>query len=654
MTFFKQTEIRIAVVGNPNSGKSTLINAIAGSKLRVGNWTGVTVEKREALLHKDRYKIRWMDFPGIYSLSTFSEEEKITQHYLLNEKPDIILNVIDTTNLERSLYLTLQLLELKIPMILALNMQDEAQKMGRNVNINKLSKMLGVTCIATTSTKKVGIKDLLEAVILVKERGYSPISINYGTDSDHYAKAIELAKEVMMKCPMTRVYLSEKIDVVLLHPFFGLPIFFLLMWFVFKLTFDLSMPYVRWLNNLITDYLTNWLSVFLMKIHVSSWLIRLMSEGVLGGTGAVLAFVPVIFMMMFLITCLEGSGYMARAAFIMDKSMQVLGLHGKSFIPLMIAFGCNVPAIYATRTLESRRERLHTALLVPLMSCSAKLPVYALFVGIFFPAHASIVLWSLYMLGIVLAVIVGKMLQIFLFSKDPPMFIMELPPYRIPSFSHLISHAWERTRHFIIKAGTYILAISVVVWFLFNFPVDIHDKKESYLGMVGQFISPILHPIGFGNWQATASLLVGIAAKEAIVGSMGEIYQTHIYAETKNTFSSINISDDLVQMMRRFVDATRDAILQVGRLSILNSLDTTQHALSTSLQRELRLRFTPLSAYSFIVFVLIYVPCVATIIAFLQEFRSAGWFFVALAYSFPLAWFVSYIVFQGGKLLGLG
>src|SRR5574337_839190 len=499
--------ITVAVAGNPNSGKSTLINAIAGTRLHVGNWPGVTVEKKEAVFEYEGTRIKLVDLPGTYSLSPYSQEEIITRDYLVQEMPDVIIDVVDATNLERNLYLTVQLLELEIPVVLALNIYDEAEKKGYSIDTKKIEDALGVKVVPTIATRETGLRDLLQAVLRIEEdRGsHHPKKLNYGDDIESAARAVEkqarsrhpalaekyparwlafklmeqdehvrremnlgealpvadavrhlkeahgedvesimadaryaqaagLTREVLTRPELKKTELTEKIDRVALNRFLGIPLFLAAMWFVFKLTFDVSKPFADWLNAMTSGPFKRWAEAIAGLIHAPAWTSSLVTDGVIAGVGSVLVFVPVIFAMMFFITFLEGSGYMARAAFVMDRAMHAIGLHGKSFIPMLLGFGCNVPAIYATRTLENPRDKALTALLVPLMSCGARLPVYAVFIGAFFSAHAGTVLWSLYVMGIGLAIMMGVIFKKTLFKGETPMFIMELPPYRLPSF----------------------------------------------------------------------------------------------------------------------------------------------------------------------------------------------------------------------------
>ncbi len=712
----------VAVAGNPNAGKSTLINGLAGTRLQVGNWPGVTVEKKEAgFLHHGRM-VRLVDLPGTYSLSPYTQEEVIARDYLLHERPDVIVNVVDATNLERNLYLTVQLLELGIPVVIALNVYDEARAKGYRIDLPAMEQILGVRVIPTVATRGEGLESLLEAASTRVEEGTAPREIHYGDDIeaaaaaiadriveahpeltaayplrwlalkvmegdarvleetelagdepsvvgdalDHlqrahgddveslmadarYAQASGLAREVVQRPAMPRKEMTERIDRIVLNRFLGLPLFFAAMWLTFKLTFDVSTPFVEWIDAMTAGPLTRWAVAGLGALAAPDWVVSLATEGVLGGVGFVLVFVPVIFAMMFFITFLEASGYMARAAFVMDRAMHAVGLHGKSFIPLLMGFGCNVPAIYATRTLENRRDRILTALLVPLMSCGARLPVYVLFTAVFFTASAGTVLWSLYVLGIVLAVLVGMVFKRTLFRGEAPLFIMELPPYRLPTLRSLLIHTWEKGKHFLIKAGTWILAVAVLVWFALNLPWGVEQKQESLLGQAGEVIAPAFEPLGFGNWQAASALLTGAVAKEIVVGTMGEIYVSEPEAPVAG--DTPTLAEDLREIGGGFVEAVRGAggnLFSTFGISSISAEDDS----GSALRQAVRETFTPLSAYAFMVFVLLYMPCVVTMIAMRQEFGTWKWAGVALTYQFVLAWTVALLIYQGGRLLG--
>ena len=717
--------ITVAVAGNPNSGKSTLINAIAGTRLQVGNWPGVTVEKKEAIFEHGGRRIRLVDLPGTYSLSPWSQEEIVARDYLAGERPDVVVNVVDATNLERNLYLTVQLLELGLPVVVALNIHDEAEAKGYRIDARAIEERLGVRVVPTSATKKRGLDELLDAVARAADgrEAARPALLSYGTDLDRaalavaesiegrvpalaerwprrwlvlkvmegdprvtealgldraallegplahlrsahgediealvaearYALATGLTREVLTKPKLQRTELTERIDKIVLNRFLGIPIFFAAMWIVFKLTFDLSKPFGEWIDATANGPLKRWAALLLGAVHAPDWTVSLVNDGVISGVGFVLVFVPVIFAMMFFITVLEASGYMARAAFVMDKAMHAIGLHGKSFIPMVLGFGCNVPGVYATRTLESFRDRVLTALLIPLMSCGARLPVYVVFVGAFFPERPGTVIWSLYVLGIVLAMGVGVVFKKTLFRGEAPAFIMELPPYRMPSLRSVCLHTWEKGKHFLVKAGTYILAVSVMVWFLLHLPWGVEQKRDSYLGKAGAAVAPALAPLGFGSWEAAASLITGVIAKEIVVGTMGEIYAPK--AEPKAEAPSFG--DDLKEIGVSFGKAAKasvgNVVSNVGFSSM--SFQEEEDPGTSGLKAALRGRFTPLTALGFMVFVLLYMPCVVVAIAMRQEFGGWKWFGVAFCYQTALAWTMALLVYQGGRLLGLG
>ncbi|OGT98774.1 MAG: ferrous iron transport protein B [Geobacteraceae bacterium GWB2_52_12] len=715
----RQKPLVIAVAGNPNAGKSTLINAIAGSRLHVGNWPGVTVEKKEARLEFEGHSIQLVDLPGCYSLSPYTQEEIISRDYLVTEKPDLIVNVVDATNLERNLYLTIQLLELGIPMIMALNIHDEAEAKGYTINCKQMEETLGIKVIPTSATRKTGLDQLLKTI--VSEAGnlddHRPKILNYGADIEtaltgleshlhrehaalleryprrwlllkllegdnivlqsvnitpaslpetvfhhlnrahgndieglmadtRYALSAGLCREVLKKPEKRNIEMTERIDRIVLNRFLGIPIFLAAMWLLFKLTFDLSSPFGDWIDAMTNGPFKRWASAILGGIGAPEWTVSLVNDGIIAGVGFVLVFVPVIFAMMFFITFLEGSGYMARAAFVMDRAMHAIGLHGKSFIPMLLGFGCNVPGIYATRTLENQKDKILTALLIPLMSCGARLPVYVLFVGVFFPDSTGTVIWSLYVMGIMLAILMGLIFKKTLFRGEAPMFIMELPPYRMPSFSSLCLHTWEKGKHFLFKAGTYIFAVSILVWFMLNLPWGVESKRDSFLGQAGATIAPIFEPVGFGTWEAASSLITGVIAKEIVVGTMGEIYAP----KHENKEDDPTLGEDLKEIVVSFGSAAKTAVTTLFFIPGEEEAEEDQSAL----KQAVRAGFTPLSSYAFMAFVLLYMPCVIVGVAMRQEFGSWKWAGVGFLYQTVLAWVVALIIYQGGRFLGLG
>lgn len=718
-------EIKVAVAGNPNTGKSTLINAIAGTRLNVGNWPGVTVEKKEAQFEYKNVKINLIDLPGIYSLSPYSQEEIIARDFLVHEKPDVIINVVDATNLERNLYLTVQLSELGIPIIMALNIHDEAKRKGIKIDIKSLESLLNIKVIPTVATKKEGIINLMDEVLSILSEGKQrlPYSLSYGEEIEgalknlkeiilrsipyvfsryqenwillkvlegdervikeinlkitdeivklrknleniygediesiltnvRYGIASGVAHQVLDKKESTKIDITEKIDKIVLNRYLGMPIFLITMWIVFKLAFDVSSPFVDWIDAVIQGPLKRWISLAMYYINSPDWTVSLITDGVIAGTGFVLVFVPVIGMMMLIITFLEASGYMARAAFVMDRLMHIIGLHGKSFIPMLLGFGCNVPSIYATRILETERDKKLTAMLVPFMSCGARLPVYVVFIGAFFPNHAGTVLWSLYILGIFMAIILGFIFKKTIYKGLTPMFIMELPPYRVPTMRDLFIHTWQKLKHFVIKAGTYILAVSIIVWFMLNIPWGVKDKKDTILGRMGTAISPIFKPLGFGSWEASSSLITGLIAKEVVVGTMSQIY-----VQKNNEIDNISkktLSEDLKEITNSFITAVKDSFENIFGSIVIKSLTTEEthdeKEERKPLRQSLHNLFTPISAYAFIVFVLLYWPCVVVGIATKQEFGTWKVYASAVLVHSIIAWTLSFIVYQIGNL----
>src|SRR5512133_999299 len=698
-------DLTIALAGNPNAGKTTIFNALTGLRQHTGNWPGKTVEKKEGEIEHGKLKINLVDLPGTYSLTAYSPEEIIARDFIIEERPDVVVNVVDATNLERNLYLTVQPLELGIPVVLALNIYDEAEAKGHRIDVPGMEQRLGVRVVPTSATRRRGLAELLDAVIATADAPRRPDAprLGYGPDLDgavdavaravaerhpalletwpsrwlslkliegdervlqeigfdaaalvdaplhrlrtahgddveavvteaRYGLASGLTREVLERPRLPRKELTERIDRVVLNRFLGIPIFLAAMWLVFKLTFDLSAPFGDWIDAMTSGPFKRWAAALLGVAGAPDWTVSLVNDGIVSGVGFVLVFVPVIFAMMFFITFLEGSGYMARAAFVMDKAMHAIGLHGKSFIPMVLGFGCNVPGIYATRTLETYRDRVLTALLIPLMSCGARLPVYVLFVGVFFPHRPGTVIWALYVTGIALAIVMGLVFKRTLFRGQAPSFIMELPPYRMPSMRSLCLHTWEKGKHFLYKAGTYILAVSVIVWFLLNLPWGVEHKKDSYLGKAGQVMAPAFAPLGFGTWEAASSLITGIIAKEIVVGTMGEIYAPRkAEADAKAAPTPV---EDLKEIAVTFGGAVREAASNVVSTVGLKSFKTEDEEAA----------FTPLTALGFMIFVLLYMPCVVAAAAMRQEFGGWKWFGVAFLYQTGLAWCMALLV----------
>lgn len=582
----------VALLGNPNVGKTTLFNALTGSNQRVGNWAGVTVDRKEGTF--DDVKI--VDLPGIYAMDTYSNEEKVSKEFLETGDVDVILNIIDASNIDRNLYLTTQLKTFKKPIILAVNMIDVAEKKGIKIDYDKLSELLQVTVIPIQASKELGINEIKEAI---KSDNFlkSQDDNNYQFSSEK--EAYDFISSILEKCNKTEnpehETLKNKLDNILLNPWLAYPIFFITMALIFQVTFSwigqpLSDLLDGFLNDTIIPFVSNMLS------NSSPWFSSLIIDGIISGVGGILVLLPIILSLFTCITILEDSGYMARVAFLMDKVMRKMGLSGKAFIPMIVGFGCSVPAIMTARTLESEKDRKLTALLVPLMSCNARLPVYSVFAAVFFPNSIGLVVASLYFLGILLAFLMGILFKNTLFKKDEEPFLIELPEYKLPSFKNIINQLYEKSKSFIIKAGTLIFAMSVVLWFLSNFNFSgMTDVNSSILSSIGGFLAPVFKPLGFGNWQASVSLLTGLIAKETVVSSMSVIFG--------------------------------------GNLSVL-----------------LPLHFTALSALSFLVFVLLYTPCITVLGTMKKEFGLKMTLF-SVGYQLILAWTVSFLVFNIGSLI---
>lgn len=677
----KTNTIEIALVGNPNCGKTSFFNRATGLREHVGNYSGVTVDAKEAVFEHKGYTIHLIDLPGTYSITEYTPEELFVRTYITERHPDIILNVVDASNLERNLFLTTQLIDMNIRIVMALNMYDELDREGAALDYRHLGHLLGFPIVPTTASQGEGIEEVLDKIIEVFEDKNDisrHIHINYGAEieqaidrvkaaivpnknvTDRFAprylaiKMLEddrIVREVLagaanyreideaagrdisrlekeykedtrtiiinakygfIRGALKETYtvgdkdkrqLTSAIDTVLTHHWFGFPVLLLFMWVMFQATFSLGSFPMEWIQEGV-DALGNWVA----GVMAPGPLADLLVDGVIAGVGGVIVFLPNILILFFFISLMEDTGYMARAAFIMDKLMHKIGLHGKSFIPLLIGVGCNVPAIMATRTLESRRERLMTMLIIPFMSCSARLPVYILMVSAFFPVNQGLILLSIYVIGIGLAVLTALLLKKLLFHKVSDPFVMELPPYRMPTMRNILLHMWNKAGQYLKKMGTIILFASILIWALGYYPRHAEYAKQSseqmensYIGQVGKAIEPVIKPLGF-DWKMGVSIITGLAAKEIVVSSMGILY--HVPDAEENV-----------------------------------------QVLATNLRQQ----FTPLVAYCFMLFVLIYFPCMATIAAIRKE-AGGRWALFTIFYTTSLAWFVAFCVYQAGML----
>ena len=702
----------IALAGNPNSGKTTIFNNITGARQHVGNYAGVTVERREGFRKFQGQDLLVVDLPGTYSLTANSLDEVVARNVIIDEKPDLIVNILDASNLERNLYLALQLLELERPLILALNMTDMAEKAGIKIDTDVLRQRLGVPVVQLVGNRNQGTDELLRTVVGSSQKtAYRPFTIDYGpkieaaiaevtaallkltnvkfpmrwlaiklleNDAEVQAALLNIeggksvasivAKvrnktvivmgeelEIAMAEARYRVVsdivaefvdsrgrqeqtVSDRIDQVLTHRLFGLPLFFGIMWLLFNVVFTVGEIPQGWIEDAV-----KWLGDTVAANMAEGELRSLLVDGIIGGVGSVLTFLPSILLLFFGIALLEDTGYMARAAFVMDRIMRAVGLHGKSFIPLLLGFGCSVPAVMGARTLENKGDRMVTILVSPLMSCSARLPVYTVLIAAFFSeSMAGSVLFSIYFLGIILAILMALVFRKWLFPGTTEPFIMEMPPYHLPTLRSIAIHMWERSVLYLKKAGTLILAASILIWFITNYPANVEYSRDfeaaktqiteqydedaakpmlaqldqeqageklalSYAGQLGHFVEPVIKPLGF-DWKMGVGLVSAVAAKEVLVSTMATIYSVG------------DVSED-----------------------------------SKSLQEALTAdpSFSPLVAFSLMVFTLIYSPCLAVLAVVRRETNSWKWPAFSFVYSTTLAWVMSFIVYQGGLLFGL-
>ena len=678
-TAHDRREMKIALAGNPNAGKTTLFNALTGSNQYVGNWPGVTVEKKEGKAEIQGKAVTIVDLPGIYSLSPYSMEEIVARDFIIGESPDAVINIVDATNLERNLYLTVQLLELEKPMVMALNFMDEVEKNGDHIDIKELSEHLGIPVVPITAKTGEGLEELMltahrqmhigftiepddlydnftheihhrinevihdnayaaglpahwssikllegdsraeEALGLTAEQKnrVEEIAREYEASSElgdretliadaRYAYIEKICASALERARKAgELSLSDKIDKIVTHRVFAIPVFLAAMLVVFAITFG---PFGSWLSDLVAAFMDGvvgrGIRAGLTAANAPTWLIGLCVDGIISGVGGVLTFLPQIALLFFFLSLLEDSGYMSRAAFIMDRLLKRFGLSGKAFIPMLMGFGCSVPAVMGARTMESEKDRRMTIMLVPFMSCSAKLPVYGLISAAFFGKYAGIVVFSMYILGMIAAIISGVIFKNTLFRGDTAAFVLELPPYRLPSLRNTMRHVWEKVRGFLVKAGTLILAMSVLLWFLQSFNSHlqmVETPSESLLGAIGGFIAPIFRPMGFGTWQAAVALLTGLVAKEAVVASLSMFYGFSLTASSGVIAAALG--------------------------------DTFA---------------TPLAAYAFLVFILLYVPCVAAVSAIRKEMASTKYTLACIAWQLITAYAVSFIVYTIG------
>lgn len=576
--------INVALFGNPNVGKTTVFNLLTGSNQYVGNWPGVTIDKKEGFLGKD---IKIVDLPGIYAMDTFSNEEKVSKEFLETGDVDVIVNIVDASNLSRNLYLTTQLMEFNKPIVILLNMLDVAESKGIYIDSDNLSKELGVTVVPIIAKKKNGV-DKISLAIKNSVNKTVNYDINFGNEVQTYKKLEDILSRCTKINSDKKISISDKIDNIVLNPILAYPIFIGALLLLFKFTFDwVGGPLQEGLGTLIETYISSPIND--MLVNSSPWFRSLIVDGILGGVCGTLPFFPLIFTLFFGISLFEDSGYMSRAAFLMDNIMRKVGLSGKAFIPMVMGLGCSSPAIMATRTLESEKDRKITALISPLMTCGAKLPIYAVFVAIFFPKNAALVTTSLYLLGIVVAILVALVLNRTSFKNDIEPFVLELPEYKLPTLSALLKNTWNKSKGFLIRVVTVMFAMSVAIWLLssFNFNGFTENMNDSFLAYLGNLIAPLFAPLGFGDWRASVSILTGLGAKEIVISTMEVLYG--------------------------------------------------------NLDKVLPTVFTGVTAYGFLVFSALYTPCIAALATMRKEYGNKM-MFTSLIYQFVLAWIGAFIV----------
>lgn len=627
--------LSVALTGNPNTGKSTIFNELTGIRQKIGNWPGVTVDKKVGYTkHKDR-AISVMDLPGTYSINGRSPEEIIVENYLSGEKPDIIVDVIDSSNIERNLFLCLQLLERRIPVLVDLNMMDEANKKGIKISTAKLEKLLGMPVVETVGRSKKSTNKLLDIFTSTVMDSYknsqqveehiANIEKLKATISDkekleeaiieaRYAFIDKIVEQVVVKENVGN-NLTEKIDKVLANGFMALPILVLMLYLVFQITFTwIGQPIADELDVLINEDFYGWADEALIGLGVADWLHSLVCDGIIAGVGGVLTFVPLIFTLFFCLSFLDGTGYMARVAFVMDPIMRRAGLSGKALMPIICGFGCAVPGIMGARALDSEKDRMITILVTPFLTCGAKLPVMALFGAIFFGENAADVVFAMYLVGIVGAILASSVLSRTVFEKDNTSFVLELPPYRIPDMKTVLLETWDKGKGYLIKAGTIIFAMSVILWFLssYNFGGQVEDMSESFLATLGGMMSTLFVFHGFDTWEAGSAVITGIMAKEAVISTMGILYGLP------------DLSPDT------------ETVEAVGMVA------------NTGLQ----VAFTTMSALAFMVFSQLYTPCMTALGTIKKEAGGWKWMLFSAVGTFVLAWIVSLLVYQIGTLLG--
>ncbi len=723
--------LKVALVGNPNCGKTTVFNGLTGARQHVGNWPGVTVERVMGEYTHCDASVDVTDLPGIYSFSALSPDEEVARKHILFDTPDVVVNVIDASNLERNLYLTTQLLEMDVPVVVALNMMDMAKQRGIRLEIDHLAEHLGCPVIPVVASKKSGIDELQHAICDISKSHHKPgvriayekdiekvihsLEVSLGDialtkkvsarwlaikllekdelaleligadiaqlpDVDHELKKVErivgedtdmiiadgrygfihgLARDVTAGSDKLRKTFSDVVDKVVLNKFLGFPVFFFVMYLVFAITINVGGPFIDFFDGLCGTIFVDGFGHLLQMMHTPDWAVAILAEGIGGGIQTVSTFIPPIFFIFLCLSFLEDSGYMSRAAFVMDHFLRTIGLPGKAFIPMLVGFGCNVPGIMATRTLESRRDRILAILMNPFMSCGARLPVYTLFAAAFFPQRGGVVIFGIYMIGIGLAVMTGLLFKKTLLRGEVTSFVMELPPYHLPTFSGVMYHTWHRLSSFLIKAGKVILLIVAVLGFLNSLGTDgsfgNNDSKDSALSAMSRAVTPVFRPMGIQdeNWPATVGLFTGIFAKEAVVGTLDSIYaqmenqeEAEIIAEEAapefdfwqgiiDAFAAIPAGYE------GFFDTLKDPLGLSGAIEELDDVEATSYTTMVDRFGE----HGPKAAFAYLLFILIYAPCVAALAAIAREI-GMRWMLFAVSYLTILAWVISTAYYQ--------
>ena len=631
----KMSDLSIALTGNPNTGKSTIFNQLTGARQKIGNWPGVTVDKKVGYLNYQGRNITVVDLPGTYSVSARSPEEAIVMDFLKSNKMDVVVDVLDSSNLERNLFLTLQLLEEGIPLLIDLNMQDEAKKRGLTLNKAKLSEVLGMPVVETVGRRSDGVKTLLSVFTTEVMEKYQPSDMikahienvnsirNSGKSDEEIEEAIIDARYAVINNIVTEVVtlnrtvvsVSETLDKYLANGILAPFLFLAILYIVFYITFEwVGQPIADFIDELVSGPITEGATAFLEGAGVSEWLKAMIVDGAIAGVGAVLTFVPLIFILFFCLSFLDGTGYMARVAFITDPLMRRVGLTGKGIMPMMMAFGCAVPAIMGARALDSEKDRLTAILVTPFLTCGAKLPIMALFAAMFFPDNAANVVFLMYIIGVVAAIFAAKFLGATIMKDKGSTFLLELPPYRLPDIKTVLLETWDKGKGYLIKAGTIIFVASVFIWFLSNYNMSgmTEEMSESFLATLGGVIAPLFYFHGFSTWEAGAAAISGILAKESVVSTMGVLY------------------------------------------GVAGEIDAEAAAEEASmfLNSGMGAAFTSLSAFAFMVFSQLYTPCVTALGTIKKEAGGFKWMIFAAVYTFALAWVVSLLVYQIGRLLG--